>query len=214
MFAGAAAGPGRRQQAQIGVRPTARQGRPHKRRGYLGVGADMTIKRGNRPGHIPKMLEHGLNPRPRVDQIADQLAEHGFRGAIVDHRQGRRQWRVGGGGGARAGKYLGAGRRRQLGRAERVKHLKLRRDPGLQRKAPQHRLAEPVDGLDFHPAGHVQDPREQTARTQQFVLVGLPAKQLRQSVVQRRLVGDRPFGQTSGDPHRHFGRRRLGEGQT
>ncbi len=107
---------------------------------------------------------------------------------------------------------LGAGAF-QLGVAVGVLHqAEMRRQLGLQREAAQQGLAERVDGIDPHAAGQVQHRREQRPRPAAHLGGGGDAALL-QFGGQGGVVQHHPLAQHLLQPQRHFGRRRLGEGQ-
>ena len=86
------------------------------------------------------------------------------------------------------------------------------RKRGLQREAPQQRLAEGVDGADAHAARQVQDLRKQRAGVAEGLLPRFDGE-CAQFAGQRRVVQRDPFAEGLLQTHRHLGGGGLGEGQ-
>ena len=89
----------------------------------------------------------------------------------------------------------------------------MRGDRGFQWKAPQHGLAERVDGADAHAAGQIEHAGEQGARLGPHI-VRWDNAAFEQRTVQRRRVQPHPFRESVLQAYRHFRRRRLGESKT
>jgi len=93
-----------------------------------------------------------------------------------------------------------------------VHELEVRRQGGLQREAAQQRLAERVDRTDAHAAGQVEHLSEQGPGALAEVLRGLD-RQAAQGEIQPGVIQRHPFAEGVLQPHRHFRRGGLGEGQ-
>ena len=93
-----------------------------------------------------------------------------------------------------------------------VGQVEMRRKLRLQRKPPQQRLAERMNGADPHPAGQIEHPGEQRAgsfavfRSRGHVDIG-------EFTIQRVVVQRHPFAEPALQPQRHFRGGGLGEGQ-
>ncbi len=113
----------------------------------------------------------------------------------------------------RMGQHLVARRLHELGGAALVHHLEMRREPRLERKAPQYRLAEGVDGLDLEPAGRVDHAGEEPPGALQQIALRRHAGEPGQVGGEPRVRHRRPVAEAECDAVRHLRRRRLGEGE-
>ncbi len=94
-----------------------------------------------------------------------------------------------------------------------VHQLEMRRDAGLDREAPQQRLAEGVDGLDLEPARRVEHAREKLPRQGEVALVRRALQQLADRLAQRAVLGHGPLGEALAEAVRHLGRGGAGESE-
>ena len=94
-----------------------------------------------------------------------------------------------------------------------VQQLGMRRDPRLQGKAAQQRLAEGVDGHDAKPARGIEDAGEEGARQLALLIARRTGEQALQRLCQPSLLHGRPECEALGDAVGHLRRRGLGESE-
>ena len=170
-----------------------RQPRPHAAQSRFVADA------GQQPGPFAQKPGHELGVFGDRDPV-------GHRGQRID--QGG--WRIAAG---QRLHLLVLGMTQQGLRLGLVEHFEARRHPRFERKALEQRLAEGVDGEDVDAARCVEHAREQSARRDTLRRIGRAVNQLRDLLVELRLVGERPASELGRQTVAHFGGRRLGEGE-
>jgi hypothetical protein len=150
-------------------------------------------------------------PRTLAGEAAQQLVELAF--AHVTRDAGKRLGKACVRLRARPAEHRLARIAHQLGGAALIEHLEMRGDVGFERKALQQRLTERMNGLDLHAAGRIEHARKEPARLAAAILAR-PSTGQRAQIVAKPLVIERyPLRKAAGDPVRHLGGGRLGEGE-
>ena len=104
-------------------------------------------------------LDQAIELAPGADETGQQIGEIQLIDPAVDDRESAREraafaFR-------RLFQHFLLGLSQELGAAAFVQKLEMGRDPGLEGKTAQQRLAEGMDGHDPHAAGRIEDPGEQ-----------------------------------------------------
>jgi hypothetical protein len=171
---------------------------------------------------LPDVLDRALQAADLRQIVADRPAlglEGGEHRLEAGEVQGHREPGIGHGEGVvmvgDIGRHLPQGALGDGGRGAVVHHLEARRDPGLQREAPQQLLAEGVDGLDLQPARRLQRLGEQAPGLGQLAMAEtgrVAALQRAQLLAQLDVGGDAPLAQSLEQPPLHLGGGGLGVG--
>ena len=157
------------------------------------------------------VLERAVQPCALIDQRLHQLVERRLAG---DGRHlGERNGEIAVGAEPRLDQHPVARVEQRLGGVALVHHLEMRRDPGLDRKAPQQRLAEGVDRLDLHAARRIEHAGEEGPRARKQRFVGRSLHQALQVLREPAVRQRGPVLEALMQAVRHLGRGGAGKGE-
>ena len=156
--------------------------------------------------------QHALQATTFAGKLAHDLAKGTFADLTSHDRQGMGQIIITAGSGECQDLFLHIGH--GFSGCAIIHDFKMRRQTGFQRKAAQQRLAEGMNGLDFHSARCIQHTGKKLARADGFVATGCCTGKVGEIGLKVAILHRGPQTQSFIHTVGHFGRRGLGKSQT